>query len=63
LIWRHIQSLDDKERNEFLYSGGDWYIDYASDYVIFKEELEEFLKNKVKIKGPSVFEFLLIAIT
>jgi hypothetical protein len=47
LLWCHIQSLGENERKEFVYSDDTYSIDYASDYVIFREKLGELIKYKV----------------
>jgi hypothetical protein len=56
LIWCHIQSLDEKEREEFAYPNGDCPIDYASDNAKFQEGIQEFIKNKVTLEISNAVE-------
>jgi hypothetical protein len=53
-IWNYIQSLNNKERRAFILSSGDVRsIDFANHYEIFKEQLTEFIKTKVKHKSAN----------
>jgi hypothetical protein len=60
LIWCHIQSLDDKEKREFIYSNANYSIDYARDYATFKKKIGEFIKNKVKTQIIKRKYFLIV---
>jgi hypothetical protein len=54
LIWCHIKSLGDKEKQEFVYSEDSYSIDYASDYLEFKKKIKDFIKYMVNHKLSNI---------